>query len=298
MSRLKSTVDYCNDTADKYDDMHGDQNAEHTRALDLLEVGSKTQKAPASKPAGGNFKGLFWERRNSMSRLKSTVDYYNDTADKYDDMHGDQNAEHTRALDLLVPRYFPEVKTMLDVGTGTGRTLKWFSDRGGVEMTGLEPSPKLAEIARAKVPAAKVVGGSGDKLPFEDGEFDLVTITGVLHHVEKPKEVLAEMFRVSRLGVLISDHNNFAFGSDRVRKIKMCLFSLGLLSAFSFVKQGFKKQGYSTGDGWWYPYSVLNDFDVIAKHSNHFALVPTRTANSKQGNFMLSNSHVAIACLK
>ena len=35
-----------------------------------------------------------------------------------------------------------------------------------------------------------------------------------MHHVDSPASVIAEMFRVARKAVLISDHNNFAFGKQ------------------------------------------------------------------------------------
>jgi ubiquinone/menaquinone biosynthesis C-methylase UbiE len=239
-----------------------------------------------------------------MTAQKNATDYYNATAAEYDSMHGEeQNYEHTRALELLVPKYFSDAKSVLDIGTGTGRALQWLKsyyeeNDTNVELAGIEPSRELAKIAGDNLPDANIVIGSGDSVPFSDNSFDLVTITGVLHHVEHPKSVLAEMFRVSRFGVLVSDHNNFSFGSTIARKIRLGLFSADLLGAFSYVKQGFNKQGYSNGDGWWYPYSVLNDLDVISDLSDHFAIVPTRKANSDLGNFMLSHSHLAIACVK
>ena len=239
-----------------------------------------------------------------MSNGSNTTAYYNLTASEYDERHGEaQNYEHIRALELIAPRYFSEAKSVLDVGTGTGRALQWFdnyySNSGReVELNGVEPSEELAKIARKKVPSANIRIASGEGLPFSDEEFDLVTITGVLHHVENSKEVLKEAFRVSRLGVIISDHNNFSFGSHFARRLKLALYSVNLLSAFSFVKQGFRKQGYSEDDGWWYPYSLLNDFDVVSELSDHYVIVPTRPANSSSENFMTCHSHLALACLK
>ncbi|MGI1663269.1 class I SAM-dependent methyltransferase [Palleronia sp. KMU-117] len=235
---------------------------------------------------------------------ENTKKHYDLTAAQYDKTLGnDKVVEHTRALELLVPRYFSEASSVLDIGTGTGRALEWlsshFSERKAkVDLTGVEPSTALAEIARKKVPSAKIVEGSGESLPFAEGSFDLVTITGVLHHVEFPKQVLTEAFRVSRFGVLISDHNNFSFGSRGARKLRLGLYAANLLSAFTYVRLGFRRQGYSEGDGWWYPYSLLNDFDVISKNSEQYAIVPTRRPNSGLGNFMLSNSHIAVACIK
>lgn len=239
-----------------------------------------------------------------MPKVDNTTQYYDETASKYDDLHGDEHETgHLEALELIVPRHFADVKSVLDVGSGTGRAINWFdkkfnSDGRIVDLTGMEPSAKMRDVAASKVPNATFVEGYGDAIPFDDDSFDLVTITGVLHHVENPKGVIRECFRVSRGGVLISDHNNFSFGSTFARKLRLGLYSIGLLSAFSYVKQGFNRQGYSEDDGWWYPYSVLNDFDVISELSNYYAIVPTRSANSELGNFMLQNSHVGIACIK
>jgi ubiquinone/menaquinone biosynthesis C-methylase UbiE len=235
---------------------------------------------------------------------KNSTDYYDATAADYDRIHGDeQNYEHIRALGLLVPIYFSNATSVLDVGTGTGRALLWlknyFKENGiGIELTGIEPSGELARLAESNLPDANIVIGSGEHLPFSDNSFDLVTVTGVLHHVENPKSVLAELFRVSRIGVIISDHNNFSFGSTFARRLRLALFSAGLLELFSYVKQGFRRQGYSADDGWWYPYSVLNDFDIISQLSDQFIIVPTRKANSNMRNFMLSHSHLAVACIK
>lgn len=239
-----------------------------------------------------------------MTAQSNTTAYYDATASRYDEMHGEaQNFEHTRALELLLPTYFSNAKSILDVGSGTGRGLQWidtyFREKGiTTELVGVEPSEELSKIARKNLPDAKIIIGDGERLPFPDSTFDLVMVAGVLHHVENPKKVIKEMFRVSRFGILISDHNNFSFGSNFSRKIRLALFSMNLLSAFSYVKQGFRKQGYSEGDGWWYPYSVLNDFDMISTLSEHFSIVPTRRANSNLGNFMISHSHLAIACTK
>jgi len=239
-----------------------------------------------------------------MPKDDNTTQYYDATAAKYDALHGDEHETgHMEALDLIVPRHFPDVRSVLDVGSGTGRAISWFekefnSDVHNVDLTGMEPSAKMRDVAAQKVPTATFVEGYGDSIPFADASFDLVTMTGVLHHVKDPKAVIRECFRVSRNGVLISDHNNFSFGSTFARKLRLGLYSVGLLSAFSYVKQGFNKQGYSEDDGWWYPYSVLNDFDVIAELSSYYAIIPTRPANSGLGNFMLQNSHVGIACIK
>ncbi|MDG1431410.1 MAG: class I SAM-dependent methyltransferase [Paracoccaceae bacterium] len=168
-----------------------------------------------------------------MPKVDNTTQYYDETAAKYDELHGDQHETgHMEALELIVPRHFPHVTSVLDVGSGTGRAISWFDrtfnvDGQAVALTGMEPSNKMREVAAQKVPSARFVDGYGDALPFEDDSFDLVTITGVLHHVADPKAVIRECFRVSKHGVLISDHNNFSFGSTFARKLRLALYSVG-----------------------------------------------------------------------
>jgi ubiquinone/menaquinone biosynthesis C-methylase UbiE len=234
----------------------------------------------------------------------SATQYYNATAQDYDAMHGgERDPEHIVALERLAHRFFPNVHSILEVGCGTGRTLEWFSrntaDADKISLSGIDPSQGLLAVAREKLPAAHFHIGTGETLPFEDGSYDLVVATGILHHVDDPKKVIGEMFRVSKRGIIISDHNNFSFGSTIARRLRLALYAAGLLPAFSFLKQGFKKQGYSEEDGWWYPYSLFNDFDIIARNAREFFIVPTVSTNSRDlGNFMLSTSHFGVACLK
>lgn len=234
------------------------------------------------------------------------VDYYDGTASEYDNLHGaQQNIEHTVALERVVDRFFPNIGSVLDVGCGTGRTLGWFESRSSrlghsTNFTGIDPSKSLLEIASTKLPqTVRLVEGFGETLPFVDEEFDICVATGILHHVENSKKVISEMFRVARLGIIISDHNNFSFGSTFARRMRLGLYACGLLNLFSFFKQGMRRQGYSEEDGWWYPYSLLNDFDIISEKSESYFIAPTRPSNSALfGNFMLSTSHIVVACLK
>ncbi|MEL6793713.1 MAG: class I SAM-dependent methyltransferase [Pseudomonadota bacterium] len=235
------------------------------------------------------------------------TDYYNETAASYDSLHGEaSNPEHVRALELGWRILGPlGLKSVLDVGCGSGRALAWFDGRGasepgeGIRLAGVDPSDGMLAEAKAKVPHAELTEGRGEALPFEDESFDLVIATGILHHADAPKQVIREMFRCARKAVLISDHNNFAFGSDKARRLRLGLYALGLLDLATYVKQGFNRQGYSDDDGWWYPYSVLNDLDAISGASTEVFVAPTRPPSAGgRGNFMLSHSHLALIGLK
>jgi demethylmenaquinone methyltransferase/2-methoxy-6-polyprenyl-1,4-benzoquinol methylase/phosphoethanolamine N-methyltransferase len=87
---------------------------------------------------------------------------------------------------------------VLDVGSGTGTlgVAAWRKVRPDGEVTGIDASPEMVELARRK--AAKK--GSGAKfevapieaLPFGDSSLDVVLSTFMLHHL--PEEVKAKGF--------------------------------------------------------------------------------------------------------
>lgn len=232
---------------------------------------------------------------------KRIVDYYNKTALQYDGLHaGDQNLEHVRALELSWPsidRF--NIKSAIDVGCGTGRTLDWMAKRNtALELTGIDPSDGLLAIARDRVPQAKLEVGCGEKIPLKNNSVDLALASAIMHHVDRPEDVIKEMFRVAKKLVFISDHNNFAFGGKMARGLRLVLYSVGLLSVATYLKQGLRKQGYSEEDGWWYPYSLFNDFGLIASLSSETYIIPTRPSNSAKGNLLLTQSHFAILAVK
>ena len=231
-----------------------------------------------------------------------TTAYYNETALHYDILHGeDQDPEHIRALERgwpIISALAPN--SIADIGCGTGRTMRWIHGRiPSLELIGVDPSQSLLDIASKSLPSARFQLGKGERLPLVDNAVDICFATGIMHHVDHPAVVIEEMFRVARKAVLISDHNNFAFGSSKVRRIRLLLYTLGLLKAATFVKHGFKRQGYSTEDGWWYPYSLFENHAHISKLSSVQYIIPTCQVNSGAiSNMLLVQSHFAVIAIK
>jgi SAM-dependent methyltransferase len=234
-------------------------------------------------------------------KTKAT-EYYDATAGRYEDLHcGDQNLEHLRALELAWPIIEPlGPRTILDVGCGTGRNLRWLFERSTPAMlVGVDPSERLLELARTRLPCAKFSLGDGQHLAFRERSMDVVIASGIMHHVDHPSLVISEMFRVANKAVLISDHNNFAFGGGIAQRVRMLLHCIGLLKPASFIKHGFKKQGYSEGDGWWYPYSLLENYAQISLLSDKLFIVPTQMPKEGlSGNLIFSQSHIALLAIK
>ena len=73
-----------------------------------------------------------------------TIDYYNDNADEYFNsvISADMTENYTRFL-----QYVPKGASIVDLGCGSGRDLKYFKDNG-YEAEGLDASEKLCILAR------------------------------------------------------------------------------------------------------------------------------------------------------
>jgi ubiquinone/menaquinone biosynthesis C-methylase UbiE len=87
----------------------------------------------------------------------------------------------------------------LDVGTGTGHyacELAW----RGLQVTGLDPSVSMLQIAGAKSSSVTWQDGSAASLPYAEGSFDLVLSVTALEFMPDPIQAVSEMMGVLRPG--------------------------------------------------------------------------------------------------
>jgi 2-polyprenyl-3-methyl-5-hydroxy-6-metoxy-1,4-benzoquinol methylase len=110
-----------------------------------------------------------------------------------------------RTLDELFTLAAPG--SVLDVGCGEGvLSEQWAQRLTSGRVVGIDlADPKLeAEWAGRRQPNLEFRVMTGERIDYADGEFDLVTATEVLEHVEDPEVVLAEMARVAGAHLLVS----------------------------------------------------------------------------------------------
>jgi ubiquinone/menaquinone biosynthesis C-methylase UbiE len=81
---------------------------------------------------------------------------------------------------------------ILNIGCGTGGTVTVLERHG--EVTNVDVSREAIKFLKAKGHDGILVNGA--KLPFRDGQFDLVVAMDVLEHIEYDQESLAEWRRV------------------------------------------------------------------------------------------------------
>jgi demethylmenaquinone methyltransferase / 2-methoxy-6-polyprenyl-1,4-benzoquinol methylase len=87
----------------------------------------------------------------------------------------------------------------LDVATGTGDLAIELAGRGA-EVTGLDFSEPMLELARGKAPGLDWVQGDALELPYDDGEFDAATVGFGARNFSDLDRGLREMARVTRPG--------------------------------------------------------------------------------------------------
>jgi ubiquinone/menaquinone biosynthesis C-methylase UbiE len=95
-----------------------------------------------------------------------------------------------------------DVRSVLDVGTGTGIFAEAFLARG-LRVAGIDPDPDLLLRARELLPGVEFSEGIAERLAFADGAFDLVFLGHVLHETDNPLAALREAGRVASLRVAV-----------------------------------------------------------------------------------------------
>lgn len=89
---------------------------------------------------------------------------------------------------------------LVDIGTGTGRILELLAPEA-VSALGIDRSPEMLRLARAKLSAPGAVGfelqqGDISRLLLDDGIADTVTMHQVLHYLPAPELAIAEAARI------------------------------------------------------------------------------------------------------
>jgi SAM-dependent methyltransferase len=87
----------------------------------------------------------------------------------------------------------------LDAACGTGRISELLARRGH-RVLGVDGSPDMLDLARARVPDAEFRPGDLHRLPVDDDAVDLVVCSLALTHVPDLRPVFAEFARVLRPG--------------------------------------------------------------------------------------------------
>ena len=171
-----------------------DNDTVKARAQEILDIAARIEEEPWS---------------NLLIYSEDTVTAgYADWSATYDDPGNPVLlAEEPVVREILA--YYPAGKA-LDAACGTGRHAEYLASLGH-EVTGVDATPEMLELAAAKVPEAQFESGDLTDLPFADGEIDLVVCTLALTHCADLGPPITELARVLRPGghLVISDVHPF-----------------------------------------------------------------------------------------
>ena len=124
---------------------------------------------------------------------------------------------------------------VLEVGVGTGLSLPEYPH--GVEVTGIDVSPEMIELARARVeqeelPEVTLSEMDAENMDFADGCFDHVVAMYVLSVAPNPRRVVDEMRRVCKPGGDLFIVNHFRHGNPVIGTAERLLAPLSNLVGF------------------------------------------------------------------
>jgi ubiquinone/menaquinone biosynthesis C-methylase UbiE len=129
--------------------------------------------------------------------------YYDHRAPEYDDWYEgtgrfaerDRPAWHEMVEELARALSALDPARTLDVACGTGYATRWLPG----EITGLDQSARMLEVASERLPDARFVQGDALTLPFDDDEFERVATMHFYGHLEGDdrERFLAEARRVA-----------------------------------------------------------------------------------------------------
>lgn len=114
-----------------------------------------------------------------------------------------ENAIDKHKLEFL-GSFLPAGGKAVEIGCGSARLLARVGLATRLDLYGVDSSEEALRVTRQTSALLDrpitCVSGDAEKLPFDDGMFDLVLSGGLLEHFPDPTRVLSEMVRVLRPG--------------------------------------------------------------------------------------------------
>jgi ubiquinone/menaquinone biosynthesis C-methylase UbiE len=126
--------------------------------------------------------------------------------DKYDYIKYWKGRDYEdRAEKLALSKLFKLIRSrenIIDIGGGFGRHAVLYAPEFE-NCVIAEPSEKLLKEAQERLSNftnIEYVRAFGQSLPFENNKFDVALLIRVIHHIQKPEEVLNEVYRILKPG--------------------------------------------------------------------------------------------------
>jgi ubiquinone/menaquinone biosynthesis C-methylase UbiE len=136
--------------------------------------------------------------------------FFREKIEAYDELHYGtgrstlMTARLARLLERVEALELPAAARVLEVGCGPGHLVTALAEQG-LEAWAADTSRGMLRASEARLrarglPAARLVLGSIEALPWASAQFDLVCSAGVIEYLESDQPALAELHRVLRPG--------------------------------------------------------------------------------------------------
>lgn len=116
---------------------------------------------------------------------------YNSIAKSYNELHSEEQLKKLSLIEIYLREHKINLKNkkILDIGSGTGISTKFF----GENAVGLEPSKEMIEEGNYTA-----LQGEAENLPLKDHSFDVIVSITAFHNFKDPEKAIKEMHRVLR----------------------------------------------------------------------------------------------------
>jgi ubiquinone/menaquinone biosynthesis C-methylase UbiE len=131
--------------------------------------------------------------------MKSNVEYWNKDAVNYDNRAKRSHKAYQIIIDLI-KREVKNDMSVLDIGTGTGEIpINICKEARNIE--GIDYSIEMINIAKRKTESLEITNvvfsvQNSTNLNYENGSFDIIIISNLLHIVEEPEKIINEAKRL------------------------------------------------------------------------------------------------------
>jgi SAM-dependent methyltransferase len=116
---------------------------------------------------------------------------------------------------------------ILDLGCATGRLLRKLYNKGHHDLFGFDLSRSCLRLAKENTAGSDLnyVQGYLEHFPFKTRAFSTLVLSGVLHHLEYPRETLKEAARiVDDKGIFIICEPHFPWGLRQITNGVLAIF--------------------------------------------------------------------------
>jgi SAM-dependent methyltransferase len=127
-----------------------------------------------------------------------------------------EDAMDIALLDALRTPDWPALRRAADLGCGTGRTGAWLARHGVSEIDGVDLTPEMLALARAKGVYRRLIEADLTATGLESDAYDLVSVSLVDEHLPDLRPLYAEAWRLAAPGgflVLVTYHPHFIMAS-------------------------------------------------------------------------------------